>query len=309
MYDPIIKREEFPKFSLFASRPAVEPGVALVLFREDGETLTLMEGYHLTAGQVAWGRFKGYYKVDIGLHSFSLQANLPCNKDAFNFRADIQVTFQVFNPTEIVKNQIHDSQSYLQPELINLMRNISRKYTAAQSEEAEQEIIQAYGGGVKLGGFQITRVIADLELDSSSREHLRKLDEITRTRVEETAAHELHKQRDQFDIERKQIKMDFYGPLIQRGQWEMLGLHLAEHPDDVATIAQMLTQQRQLEYENQLKMLKVMLDNDVIEGFQLEETSKQVLKDLVQNLTPIVTKTLTGGEEPKKLPDKDSGES
>jgi len=306
-HNPILSREEFPKISLFASRPIVEPGIALVLFREDGETITLMQGQRLTAGDIAWGQYKGFYKVDVASHSFSFQINVPCSKDAFNFKAEVQITYQVEDPREIVKKQTRDVQGVLQPEIINQMRTISRKYNAQQSEEAEQEINKAFKRGLRVGGILASRIMTNLELETASREHLRTIHGIENQKAEQTATYELDIIKSKHDFELKKLKMEFYAPLIEKGQWNLLALHLAEHPDDVATITNMITQQRQLELENQLKMLKVMLEGDVIEGLHVEEVGKRVLQRLVDSLGPLDTKALSGDNSPKKLPSKTSG--
>jgi hypothetical protein len=285
----------------------VEPGIALVLFRENGETLVLMQGQRLTAGDNAWGQYKGFYKVDVASHSFSFQVNIPCSKDAFNFKAEVQITYQVKDPKEVVKKQIRDVQGVLQPEIINQMRNISRKYNAEQSEEAEQEINRTFEHGLRVSGISASRIITNLELEATSRDHLRTIQSIQNQKVQQTAEHELDVIKSKHDFELKKLKMEFYAPLIEKGQWNLLALHLAEHPDDVATISNMITQQRQLELDNQLKMLKVMLEGDVIEGLHVEEVGKRVLQRLVDSLGPLDTKALSEANSPKKLPSKTSG--
>jgi hypothetical protein len=307
-HNPILGREDFPRISLFMSRPAVEPGIALVLFRENGEVLTLIQGQRLTAGDIAWGSYKGFYKVDIALHSFAFQVNVPCSKDAFNFQADVQVTYQVENPTEIVKCQIRDIQGVLQPEIIKQMRTISRKYNAEQSEEAEQEINNVFERGLRVNGILASRIVANLELEAASRDHLRVIQNIINQKAQQTVAHELNIMKNKHDFELNKIKMESYAPLIQEGQWNLLALHLAEHPDDVATISSMMTQQRQIELENQLKILKVMLEEDVIEGFHIEKVGKCMLQRLVDSLGLFDTKSLSAGNGSKKLPRKSSCE-
>jgi hypothetical protein len=64
----------------------------------------------------------------------------------------------------------------------------------------------------------------------------------------------------------------------------LLALHLTENPGDIAVINQMLNRQHEVEMENQLKLLKIMLEEDAIEGYQLDEVRKRVLHKLIDNL-------------------------
>jgi len=71
----------------------------------------------------------------------------------------------------------------------------------------------------------------------------------------------------------------------------------------------MLSQQRQADMENQLKALKIMLEEDVIEGFQMEEASKRVLQRFVESFGPeLETRALSAGEH-KALPAENAVEN
>ncbi|WP_448337227.1 SPFH domain-containing protein [Chloroflexus aurantiacus] len=305
-HNPILGREEFPKFNLFARRPVIDPGIAIVLFKDNGEMFTVMQGERLTAGDIAWGRYRGFYKVDIALHSFRFQDDLPCDQDAFNFKAEVQVTYQVKDPQEIVKNQITDIRSVIEPEIVQKMRRISRKYRAEQSQDAEYEINDLFRSGLYIQGISVNRIIANLELEAASRNHLRTIQNIRNQKIQESIAHDLEIMRSRNEFEIKKLKMEFYEPLIREGQWNLLALHLAQRPEDVATIVNMITQQQQIDLENQLKMLKVMLESDVIEGFHIEEVGKRVLRQLVSSIGQLEARSLNRSNRQSQLPENSS---
>ena len=110
--------------------------------------------------------------------------------------------------------------------------------------------------------------------------------------------------------------MDFYAPLLKKGQWNLLALQLSEHPEDVASIVNFINQEHQAERDNQLKMLKIMLEEDVVEGFQVEEVRKRILQKVLDSLGPVSTKALTDGsaktnaenKKRKKKPSKEDAE-
>ena len=281
----LIIGKETPRLRLFRPRPVPEPGTALVLYREGQSLTTLWPGDRLTSGEVAWGNYKTIYKVDITEHSFSFNCTLPCQGEAFEFHAQVHATYSVENPGLIVERNTTDAYAVLRPLIINTMRNVSRRYEVEQSAEAEEAIIKSvleesrkYDTGLKL-----VRFVVELSLEDDARNHIRRLKQIKRVREIESEQAELEKQRIRLEEERTQMKMEFYAPLIREGQWQLLALQLANHPDDVAAIVQTVHQRRQAEMENQLKALKIMLEEDAVEVYQMEEAGKRVLQRLVDS--------------------------
>ncbi len=282
-HNPILEQNDFSNVGLFTSRPSLKPGIALVLYGDNGDLITLAQGQHISFSDIALKKYKWYYKVDTALHSFNFKTALPCNKGAFTFQASVQVNYQVTDPEEIIKQQITDVHSLLQPEIIDRMRKISRKYELNQNEEAEQAINQSFEKRVLINGISVNRVMVILELEDESRQHIRTIQDIDHKIALRTKEHELNQKIDNFDVERKEKRMKFYTPIIHEGQWQLLALHLTEHPEDVATISQMIYQHNQVDFQNQLSTLKVLLEEDALEAFQVEEVGKRVLQRLVDH--------------------------
>ena len=302
-YNPIISKEKAPRLRLFQPRPTPEPGVALVLFREGGPLVTLWPGNRLTAGEVRWGNYKTIYKVDVTEHSFGFNCTLPCKSDAFDFQAEVQVTCSVDDPAIIVERNITDARAVLEPLITRTMRSISRNHDVEESAAAERAITEAVERETYNVGLKLNRFVVKLSLEEDARAHIRKLRQIEHEKEYERKEAELQKQRDELEIERIRMKMDFYTPLIEGGYWQLLALQLTKHPEDVATVAQMLSQQRQAEMDHQLKALKIMLEEDALEGFQIEEVGKRVLQRLVESFGPeLETRALGEAEERKALP-------
>lgn len=302
-YNPIIDEEDIPRFRLFKSRPAPEPGVALVLYKEGQPLVTLWPKDRMTAGEARWGKYKKVYKVDVTEHSFTFDCVLPCESDAFDFQAHIQVTCSVDDPALIVDRDLTDARDVLEPLIVRTMRGISRDYDVVQSAAAETAIVQAIGNESYDVGLELSRVVVELSLEEAARAHIRELRRIERDKEREKKEAELERQRDQLEMERMRTKMDFYAPLIKEEQWQLLALQLTNHPDDVATVANMLRQQRQTEMEQQLKALRIMLEEDALEGFQMEDAAKRVLRRFVEGFAPeLETPALAEGEKPKSLP-------
>jgi len=302
-YDPIIDKEDAPRIRLFQRPPTPEPGVALVLFREGQPLVTLWPEDRLTAGEARWGNYKTIYRIDVTEHSFSFNCILPCESDAFDFQAEVQVTYAVDDPATIVERKVTDARAVLEPLIIATMRSVSRDYDVEKSAAAERAITEAVHAKAYDVGLKLSRFVVNLSLEDEARAHIRRLKELERDKERERKEAELGRLRHQLDIDQMRMKMDFYSPLIEGGHWQLLALQLSNRPEDVATVAKMLSQQRQAEMDHQLKALKIMLEEDALEGFQMEEAGKRVLRRFVDSFGPeLETRALGEAKERKALP-------
>lgn len=299
----IISNEQV-QLRLLRPQPTPKPGIALVLFREGQPLVTLWPGDRLTSGEVSWGKYKTVYEVDISEHPFKFSCMLPCQGEAFEFRAQVDLAYSVETPSFIVERNITDARTVLEPLIVSIMREVSREHDVDQSAEAEKSITERVLEESKKysTGLRILRFVVKLSLEEDARNYIRKIREIERTKTIELKQAELEKQRIEREMELMKVKIDFYSPLIEKGQWKLLALQLANHPDDVAAVAQMIGQQRQADMETQLKALKIMLEEDVIEGFQMGEAGKRILQRIVDAYGPgLEARALGGREEPKAL--------
>jgi len=128
-----------------------------------------------------------------------------------------------------------------------------------------------------------THIQSELELQKMRQDfELDKMQfEIIQTRQKEQLDLELRRQREQFELEGMKMKMEFYAPLLKGGNFDLLALQLAQRPEDVRIIFQALNQQKESERDHQLQMLKMLLDADALEGSQINEVGKGLLRQLV----------------------------
>jgi len=331
-YNPIISKEEVPRLRLFHPRPTPEPGVALVLFREGQPLVTLWPGDRLTAGEVRWGNYKVVYRVDVTEHSFSFDCTLPCESDAFDFQAEVQVSCAVDNPALVVERNITDVCAVLEPLIMRTMRSASRRYGVEESSIAEEAIIQAVENEAYNVGIKLNRFVVKLRLEKDARDYIRKQEEIRRRtildkaeierqREVEAAQAALEKERRKFreaedqwererkkleeqaELERQKMRMEFYGPLIEKGNWQLLAFHLANHPNDVPGVIQTMRQQRQIELEYNLKALEELLAKAGLEDWEVQEPAKEMLRHIASVLkSEVGIPALGEGREPKGLP-------
>jgi hypothetical protein len=312
-YNPIIKEEKSPQITLFKPRLSREANAALVLFREGMPLTTLWPNDRLTAGEAAYGRYSIIYHVDITEHILSFDCALPCKGDAFSFNTKVSFTCAVNDPATIVKRKYLDALAVIQPNMISTMRQVSRQFDLGQGPEAEKALVESINHekkGYNLG-FRIERLVIELTLEQAARDHQRQIVDLSQqAEVEKIKAkntYDIDRLRQQHDLDKdswsrdkslldaehelkvQKVKHDYYLPIVQKAAVDksyvaVLATVLARNPGDMTSVIGMLKEQEQIEYDRLITALKIAIDADVLEGFQIEESAKHMLSQLVENL-------------------------
>ncbi len=316
-YNPILNKEEITRFRLLQQRPVPEPGVALVFSGEGQPLLTIMQGQRgITRGEMLWGKYNLLYKIDLTEHPLVFRFKLPCATDAFDFHAELKFICSVEDPEKIVSRGVTDVQRFLEPLMEEVMRSVSRNYQVEDSADAEHDISNCVKRAIYDEGFKVNRFVLTLSLEQEIRDRIRekkRIDDTTAMQAKkiesqkkvEREAQSLEMQRqlfemerqklqEQFELERMKVKLEFYTPLLQAGNWQLLAMQLAQNPQDVALIAEQINSQKQLDRENQMRMLKMMLEADALESSQINEVGKRVLRGLI-TITEQYTPALESG--------------
>ena len=285
--DDLVKSPRRARLRLLKPPPSPRPGVALVVHRPGHDPIAILPNDRMTMGEVAWGRNALFYEVDIAERSLEFVCKLPCKGDASEFSATAHVTYRVSDPVIIVGNdEISDGQELVRQLTLDLMRTKSREFEVEQSAEAEaaiSELVLATDHEPP-SGLRIVRFAVELRLEDEAREFMRSLKSLERSKKYELGESELEKQRLELAQQLKRMKLDFYGPLVRRGEWELLVLYLAENPDDVSAVAAKLRELDDRTFDRQFAMLKALRDGDDIEGFHVEEAAQRLLGKVLESL-------------------------
>jgi hypothetical protein len=241
----------------------------------------------MTMGEVAWGRSASLYEVDISERSCDFNCKLPCKSDAFEFSARVHVAYKVDDPSIVVGNDgIADGRELVQRLTLGIMRAKSREFEVEKSAEAEAAISELVLDTTHdpPSGLKIVRFSVELELEEDARAFIRNLKILKRNKELELGQSDLEKQRLALSHELEGMKLNFYGPLVRAGNWELLALHLANNPDEVANVAATLRELDAETFDRQMAFLKTLIEGDAIEGFDMGETAQRLLRNLVESL-------------------------
>jgi hypothetical protein len=282
-YNPIISSEKISSWHLFRPRPTPKPGVALVLFQEGKPLVTLLPGNQLTTRQIRWSDYKLVYELNIAERMFDFISALPCRNDAFDFQAEVHVTYTVDNPAAVVIRNITNAQAALKPLILNTMRSVSRAHGVEESGAAEKAIVEAvrrenYGIGLKLVHFMVK-----LGLEKDTRTHLRKMEQFERDKQCQDIDTMLEEHREKMKLDQMRQKINFYTSLIESGHWQLLALQLIKHPENVQAVLQTLDQKRQADLERCMTTLKLLLEKDAIDSPEMKDAIERILQHLIDS--------------------------
>ena len=327
-FNPILSQEEVRGWSLTKEIPVHAPNTVLVLSRSGGE----LEVISHTGKPISFSRFKfgGYnflYKIDVGEYVLKIDCLLPSKTPGFDFPTTVEITCSVFDPQTIVRAGTQDVASVLKARLINEMKQISRDYDLRENAMAEKDINRSVRRRVVDErcfddlGLRIPQLVASLQIDSSA---IGSIKQITLTGLNEAAS--LAEREAQLRLaqaeEIAQLKLDelkrmrisanqeHYEKLLRGGETSLLAAYLAQNPENIANLIDRLDQQKRLASGNNMELLKIMIEEDAIEGSQLDEAGRRVLQRLM-GLTEspkAVLEDNTAKQNPSPLSDEDNSD-
>ncbi|MBC6479961.1 MAG: hypothetical protein GDA56_21435 [Hormoscilla sp. GM7CHS1pb] len=211
--------------------------------------------------------------------------------DAFDFHAEVKLICSVRQPALIVQRQITDVRQLLEPLIIDVMRRTSRNYKVEESGAAECAISRKVEEEVSDVGFKLNRFTLTLSLEEEARERIRKKKtiqeeaELKKTAIQvsiEVGALEQKEkmQREKFEMELKQQRMKFYGPIRESQNWQLLASLLTDSPQDIAVIMETIKQQQLIDRNDKMRTLQMLLEADALEGTQVVDVARNLLQEL-----------------------------
>jgi hypothetical protein len=136
------------------------------------------------------------------------------------------------------------------------------------------------------------RSAGDLELERLAFERQRQkiqaeLDtqklELELERAELQARHDMQVLEARLQRDQRQITQ--LTDLLSRGQFAALAMQLAQDPAAIGPVSAYLAEQRAADASRQLQALKLLVENDGLEGWQITEQAKTVLRQLIATWT------------------------
>ncbi|MGN7142290.1 hypothetical protein, partial [Streptomyces pseudogriseolus] len=189
--DPVITVRQLSRFEL-SLKHVVRIDHALVFSTPKGGYEAYPPPARPSRGEIAARRYTAVYEVDMGVHPFTETLTLPSDNDAFEFTAEVDLTWQVLDPARFVASGIRDVPALLIGELQQAARPVTRRFAVADSARAERELLDAVTVVGPLGapaGLQVTWTLR-LRRDQANIDHQQRLQAIDHSAAEQIRAAE-----------------------------------------------------------------------------------------------------------------------
>lgn len=244
-FNPIIAERPVRRFEFLHRRPQVQARVALVLVTARGVPYVFTPDQQPTMGELIWKGARALYEVDMGLHQTRIEADLPSTGDAFAFHAVVDVQWRVREPAKIVSDGITDVREVLAPPMLAQLHRVTRRFDiekVAQAEDAANDRLDDQRLGDRFG-LEITAFLR-LTMDDPSRTYLGTVRGIDRETEVEKRTQGLRITREEHNKVLLDGRVDSYRAIIAAGDLDQFALQLAQNPDDVASVMNMLKDER-----------------------------------------------------------------
>ncbi|GAA3033296.1 hypothetical protein [Streptomyces glomeratus] len=233
LVDPVLTVRQLSRFELNL-RQLVRIDHALVFSTPKGSYEAYLPPRRPTRAEVAANRYTAVYEVDMGVHPWTAELALPSDNDAFEFTAEVDLSWQVVDPARFVASGHRDVPGLILGELQQAARPVTRRFAITDSAAAEQELLQAVTVLGPLGapaGLQVTWTLR-IKRDKANIEHQQRLQAIDHSAAQQIRATQRgmdvdaeadrrHRQQDAFQIERAMA----YGTqqqelMLQQQRWQ-----------------------------------------------------------------------------------------
>ncbi|MFF7112450.1 hypothetical protein ACFY91_09080 [Streptomyces albogriseolus] len=189
LIDPVLTVRQLSRFEL-SLKHVVRIDHALVFSTPKGGYEAYPPPARPSRGEIAARRYTAVYEVDMGVHPFTETLTLPSDNDAFEFTAEVDVTWQVLDPARFVACGVRDVPALLIGELQQAARPVTRRFAVEDSARAERELLNAVTVVGPLGapaGLQVTWTLR-LRRDQANIDHQRRIQQIGHSAEEQVHA-------------------------------------------------------------------------------------------------------------------------
>ncbi|MGH3773279.1 MAG: hypothetical protein ACRDRW_18100 [Pseudonocardiaceae bacterium] len=296
----ILSERALSRFELLRQRHRRRAWNGLVLVNSRGECHSFAPERWPTMGELLWKGRGTLYEVDMGLHWTSLKFDLPSHAEAFPFHAVIDIEWRVTNPDRVVKNGMNDVREALSPSLHHRLSAITRQFdvqdTAAAEAKAHKSLTDQPIGGEY--GLESHVPSLRMQMDEPTVIYAAAIRQVQREISLERETQALRLLRENSTTTLITRRVERYRDIIVAGDYDQFALQIAQNPDEVATVVQMLRNERLEKYRNFADFVTRLVDSGAIERYEIDDLVKPVLDWFKE----APTNTIRSLEQAAKMP-------
>jgi hypothetical protein len=273
-YAPIVAEHHFGRFRVLHRKTSVWPWVAKVFILGNGRVVEFGRDKQPTTGELLWGGYRALFEVDRSMNRLGLEIALPSSGDTFVFRTMVDVQWKVTDPKRVVMAGVTDIRDVMVPLLLDGLRQATRSMMANDVEVAEKTANAHFAHDWLTEQYGLwTNVLVRLRMDQQKEEDFRLA-----------------------------AQVQAYKTLIEAGDLDQFALQIARDPDDVASVVQLLVQERDTHRREVCDFLTKLLDSDALDRWQIDDQ----VRVLLQWMGASINRVLTGADGARPDPFTDS---
>jgi hypothetical protein len=325
LVDPVVTVRQLSRFDYRKSYSRIDN--ALVFTTNKGEHEVYLPPRRPTRSELATRRYTAVYEVDMGVHSCTDSLSLPSENDAFDFTADLAMTWQVTRPERFVTSRERDVPALLTRRLAEMMREVGRRFPIDRSAEAERAVRQTVASDGPLAddaGLRVSWTVRLRQDDETIAQH-RELRQIRYSDERLGSAHGLAMREDAFRAERDREltrqqhelamershqeaelrkleaeKIEYYQYYLRHGGVASWALHLSRHPEDSRLVMESLREDQLTLIRSQRDIaLQVLKGESSLEDYQRAGLTGPAL----QIIEEFLSRGLPGADPAPPVPD------
>lgn len=256
-------------------RPVPTSGVAIVGKTTDGR-------YEIITQLGLIARYRLRFEVDVADHHDEVKCSLPSRGDAFSFDATLVLDWRVTEPTVVVERRIGDGLQLCHARLLERLPQLSRGFDIEASAQAEAAINRTLGAApITLPeGITVHRFSARLRMDNARVTAIREMraaqHDSSLAALRSSGAQEVQDIEQDGTLRRQRQRMEAVQAAI-RGNFDLVAIHLAQHPDDTGSLINMIRSDHQASEERRDRMILELLKRDLIQDIDVGDLNQALL--------------------------------
>jgi len=234
---------------MFTSLPRARPTQVYVLTYKDGST-RVVRGAPTAADRYG---SRTCHLVETALRSAHGQFTVPASGDGFEFRAEVDVTWQVTDPELVVRRGVDHGADVVLGHVGDLVWTVGRQYAPTDAHLAEMGIRQAITRGDRpMLGLSIRG--ANVRVRADGRVAQAAIDRATQRHA----------------IGQQQERVEHLRSLLKAGN-DWLLVHLAEKPEDTSKVLELILTAQDRSDQMDLALFDRLVEHKLIMPEELDE--------------------------------------
>ncbi|AZM54883.1 hypothetical protein DMA15_21895 [Streptomyces sp. WAC 01529] len=273
LVDPVVTVRQISRFG-FARRALTRIDHALVFSTAGGGYESYLPPLRPSRRQAVANHYTAVYEVDMGVHQHHAEITLPSDNDAFEFAAEVDLSWQVRDPALFVRSGHRDVPVLLLGELRQAARPLTRRFAIGDSAAAETELLARLGPPGAACGLRVTWTLR-LRRDQQAIDHERRLQSIDHTAVEQIRT-ERHGMAELRELELQKIA--FYQKHLEQGGTVAWAMHLAAHPEDSRLVLDNMREDQLRLLHTEIQLARELLHSAGTENYELEGPKRRAME-------------------------------